>query len=448
MNRNTLVVIWLALLALSLRPVGPIERAAEWLAVPTRVVSALAAPLGLGRETHADEGGARELAKTARALLQREQAAVLPTEVGLCTGRALIHAEVVDRSAAGEDRLLVRFAPKAPVRAGLPVVLGNNFVGRVLEVGSAGRRLQPGEALIELITHEASRVEARAGAAVLILGGLAAQSGAGAQGRQLAVHTQQGALVPGDAVTVAERLDALAGPAALANGYTIGTLVPRPHGGREGWAVAPAIDYRGGLGQLLLLAPPERASAAALLAHDPLERAGWQNARLALAGTPAFWRATRRLHAGSRRGIVAGSALAAANHYLGRVARVEWVSSEVRLLEDPGSSVLVLADFGGGEAPLHLGLMHTQSFDRSRHELELRWQPSVESLRQVALRRERSVRLFTGSGDRLVPPGLLIGESEVSATRADQVLRVRRAPWLLECLAVEVWQPQAAETDS
>jgi hypothetical protein len=145
---------------------------------------------------------------------------------------------------------------------------------------------------------------------------------------------------------------------------------------------------------------------------------------------------------------VAGSALAAANHYLGRVARVEWVSSEVRLLEDPGSSVLVLADFGGGEAPLHLGLMHTQSFDRSRHELELRWQPSVESLRQVALRRERSVRLFTGSGDRLVPPGLLIGESEVSATRADQVLRVRRAPWLLECLAVEVWQPQAAETDS
>lgn len=446
MNRNTLVVIWLALLALSLRPVGPIEKLSEWLAVPTRLISALAAPLGRGASAQADGGEAQSLAREAQGLLQREQASVLPTDAALRAGRALVHAEVVDRSAAGEDRLIVRYASQVALEPGYPVVVGGTFVGRVLDVGGPGKALGPGEARIELITHEQARVEARAGNSVLILGGLSSNPQAGDIARMLAVHTHQGALIPGDPVVVSERIDALAGSAVLANGYGIGTLVPRPHGGREGWAVAPGIDYRGGLGQLLILAPPERAGAGELLVHDPMDRTGWHSVRFALAGNLSFWRATRRLHAGTRRGIEPGTCIATQATYLGRVARAEWLTSEVRLVEDPGVELLVLADFGPGTAPLHLGLMRTESFDRAAGELTLRWQPGVEALRQVAQRqatRNKSVRLFTGSGDRQVPPGLFIGHAELSATRPDQLLRVRRPAGLLDAVEVEAWLVQA-----
>jgi cell shape-determining protein MreC len=448
MSRNTLVILWMALLALSLRPVAPIERAAEWLSVPMRLVSALAAPLNLSRTAQAGSEEDQALAQSARQLLQREQASVVPADPSLVQERNLIHAEIVDRGAAGEDRLIVRHAAAAPVQVGLPVVAGSAYVGRVIEVGRAGTVLLPGEARIELITREDARVEARTQNAVLILGGLCSQSRDGARARQLAVHAQQGELVPGETVRVGERVDPMSGAAVLANGYTIGTLVPRPHGGREGWSVAPVIDYRGGLGQVLILAPQNTASAADLLVHDPLERAGWFSARLALAATPCFWRETRRLHAGTRQGLSSGACVAARGHYLGRLEQTEWLVSDVRLLEDPGSSVLVLADFGGEDAPLHLGLLHTRSFDRATGRLELEWQAGVEALRQVALRRNRRVDLYTGSGDRWVPAGLRIGSTELSASRTEQLLVITRPAWVAGTVEVDVWRPQQQESGS
>jgi cell shape-determining protein MreC len=448
MSRNTLVILWLALLALSLRPVAPIERAAQWLSVPMRLVSALAVPLNLSRPAQAGSEDVQALAQSARQLLQREQASVVPTDPALVQERNLIHAQIVDRSAAGEDRLIVRHATAAPVQVGLPVVAGTAYVGRVIEVGRPGTQLLPGEARIELITREDARVEARTQSAVLILGGLCSQSLAGGHTRQLAVHAQQGELVPGEAVRVGERADPMSGAAVLANGYTIGTLVPRPHGGREAWSVAPLIDYRGGLGQVLILAPQSATNAANLLVHDPLERAGWFAARLALASTPCFWRETRRLHAGTRQGLSSGACVAARGHYLGRLLQTEWLVSDLRLLEDPGSSVLVLADFGSDESPLHLGLLHTRSFDRATGRLELEWQAGVEARRQVALRKNRRVELYTGSGDRWVPAGLRIGSTELSASRAEQLLVITRPAWVASTIEVDVWRPQPQEPGS
>jgi hypothetical protein len=122
--------------------------------------------------------------------------------------------------------------------------------------------------------------------------------------------------------------------------------------------------------------------------------------------------------------------------------------SDVRLLEDPGSSVLVLADFGGEDAPLHLGLLHTRSFDRATGRLELEWQAGVEALRQVALRRNRRVDLYTGSGDRWVPAGLRIGSTELSASRTEQLLVITRPAWVAGTVEVDVWRPQQQESGS
>lgn len=442
-----MVILWLAAVGLALRPIAPVETLSTWLSVPMRMVTALAAPLGWGRSAHAAEleGALRQaLEQAATQLLEREQASVLPLDKALMEGRGLVHAEIVDRSAAGEDRLIIRTRSNAKIAVGMPVAVGDAYVGRVIQVaGASGQAaLLPGEARIELLTHEEARVSAFAGECECVVGGLCEGESKGGAARRLAIHAIQGTPIPGDVLRVREALGPLTGLASLANGYRLGSLVPQPMGPRMGWAVSPALDFRGGLGQLLILTTASSDALDHTRKEGALDPTSWVAARLALRGSPSFWRETRRVHAGQRHGLLAGAAVAVGNRYLGRLAQVEYLSSQLALLGDPGSQVLVLADFGPELAPLHLGLMRARTMDRESAALELEWRASAEALRQIAARGVTRVRLFTGSGDRGVPPGLWIGSTELSRTAVDQVLQVEREAWLLDESSVEIWRPQ------
>jgi hypothetical protein len=72
----------------------------------------------------------------------------------------------------------------------------------------------------------------------------------------------------------------------------------------------------------------------------------------------------------------------------------------------------------------------------------------VEARRQVALRKNRRVELYTGSGDRWVPAGLRIGSTELSASRAEQLLVITRPAWVASTIEVDVWRPQPQEPGS
>jgi hypothetical protein len=435
MGRSTVVVIWLALVALSLRPLEGIERVSRLVFEPARVLGRVALPLSSGGEAQA--AGESEARGRVRELLLAEQLCARPSDPALLERRGLVHAQVYERSQEQADIVLLRFPREASIEPGMPVVCGDVYVGSVIEVGRPLPRgaearaalrgpvpLAPGEARVRLVTAEGARVGARCGPLELVAGGLARAEGAGA--RLLAVRALQREPGPERELRVHE--DSAAGGewSTLAEGYRLGTLVELPLGSRTIWAIEPLLDYGGGIAQVFVLCPPERAPAGALLAVDPFEPRCWLDVRAALDGVLVSWRETRRLLSGSRAGLQSGAAVACGSEFVGRIARADYLGSDVECLGDPGFRLLVLASVPGRSAPLQLGRVRSLGCDVSRRLVYLAWEESAEIARALG-GNAAAAQLYTSSGERGVPPGLHLGEVLLPARAGAHVLVLRRA---------------------
>ncbi len=443
MGRSTVVVIWLALAALALRPIGQLDRAARLLFEPARQLARVATPLGWLSSVQA-AGDVQGRARV-RELLLAEQESARPKDPALLAGRGLVHALVVDRSELQADIVVVRFPVAASIEPGMPVVCGEIYVGSVLEVGGA---LRPGEARVRLVTSAAARVGAHTGDVELVAGGLVRAEEPRARPRLLAVRAQQ--RDPGTERELRVHEDAAAGGAwsTLAEGYRLGTLVPQIVGTRTTWAIEPLLDYRGGFSQVFVLCPPERAPAGALLAQDPFQAQSWRPVRAALDGVLTPWRETRRLLAGTHSGLAEGSAVACGGEFVGRVARADYLSSDVECLGDPGFRLLVLASVPEQRAPLQLGRVLALGRGASRGLLYLAWEESDEVARVLA-GGSRPAQLYTSSGERGIPPGLFLGTCELPGGAGSHVLVLQRGATALAAGAeLEAWIGEQAEAES
>jgi len=458
MGRNTVVVIWLALMALALRPIESVDRAAQLVSEPVRLLGRITLPFAAAADAQAaNEGEARG---RVRELLLAEQEDARPADPALLERRGLIHAQLYDRSGEPADFVLVRFPIEAEIEPGMPVVCGDVYVGSVSEVGRALPRtaeeraalrgappLAPGEARVRLVTSEEARVGARCGALELVAGGLMRAERSRARPRLLAVRALQGEPGSERELRVHEET-AAGGPwSVLAQGYRLGTLVEQQVGTRSIWAIEPLLDYRGGFAQVFVLCPPERAPAGALLAQDPFDPRCWQRVRTALDGELSPWRETRRVLAGSRAGLVEGAALARGSEFVGRIARTGYLTSDAECLGDPGFALPVLASVPEQRAPLHLGSVRSLGCDASRNLVYLAWEESAElarALGEVA----RTAQLYTSSGERRVPPGLHLGQAELPAGAGAHVLVLKRGSAGQWGTRLDVWIGEPAEAQS
>src|SRR5688572_5672988 len=145
--RSRLVVLAAAAASafLALRPATRAERALELALTPLRALSELARPVGLVRSSSvraAERATAAELEhelEARRALGRGERRFVLPDEERLLAGRDFVLGEVVGRVGDDADRLEVRLigarTPKQEGLApGMPVAVGNHYVGRIQAV--------------------------------------------------------------------------------------------------------------------------------------------------------------------------------------------------------------------------------------------------------------------------------------------------------------------------
>src|SRR5688572_7585398 len=113
MGRSTVVVIWLALVALSLRPLEGVERVSRLVFEPARVLGRVALPLSAGGEAQA--AGAGEARERVRELLLAEQLSARPADPALLERRGLVHAQLYERSVEQADLVLLRFPREASI---------------------------------------------------------------------------------------------------------------------------------------------------------------------------------------------------------------------------------------------------------------------------------------------------------------------------------------------
>lgn len=441
-KRTLFFVTFLALVVLSLRPVDELERAAGFALAPVRLAVELVAPLswatrGSVRAATAPRTPVEEERRSCAALLVADQTSARPASPALCAGRVLIHAEVVGRKASSRDRVVVELPPRARVEPGMPVVHGDQYVGRVLHVEErrVGGDASAALATVELVTAASARIGARMSVppfSRLVVGGLAPPV-EGSNALLLAAHKPDDRRVVAGGVEVFEQLDVAAelssDYAGLADGYRLGELVTlaSSHGagagpvtiqrsGQSVRAVRPGLDYKAGLYQLVVLGLPDPARAGPdefLLEHDPFDPADWLGADVALGGDPSFWREGRKLKAGLAAGVAAGAAVKSGARFVGRVIAVQGLTADVALLGDRGLELpglaWVAARPGATERPAPFSLGRLVCLGRTTAgDARLRWDalvpygaPGAEPVR---------AELYTGSGERGVPRGLLVGE--------------------------------------
>ena len=420
MRSNTLTLLfWLGLVLVSIRPVAPVERACAWLFAPLRGLAELGAPLRWVRAAEirrtddrlAEE--ARHRLGARRALLEDLASFAEPTGA-LREGRRLVPGAVVGRSPESRDRILVRLPPGERVRRGYPVVCGDAYVGRVR------RLVEPSACEVDLVTGRSFHVGAvragRAEAAVqMTVGGLDPGSGRrGGRELLLAVHNPSDREVRPGPVVVSELLvgrDPLGADGdygLLASGFQLGELLQT----ESGWALAPVLDFEGGLFQVTVLAPDEGGPPVPRPAEE-LSDGNWSRARPLTSGDPSPWRRGLVLAVGSRAGVSEGAALASGLRLLGRVTRVGPWSAGASLLDDPGLRLVLVARVEGLREPQALGRLRSAGREPESSALRFDWDPVVPL--EVDGRSEGSVRaeLYTGSGEEGLPGGLYVGSAEL-----------------------------------
>lgn len=450
-TRTMFLVLLFGLLALSLKPFAPLERALDLAFVPTRVLVELASPLGwlraaevraAERELFASDAAARERAER---VLAAEQRAALPSRPELCAGRRRVHGEVVRRGREGLDRVIVRLATTDGVEPGMPVTAGDVFVGRVARVEPGAAR----EVTVDLVTaadffvgavqeepepagHEPCRA---------VVGGLAPRA-QGERAIHLALHNPSRRPALGARVVVREPdLPGLLEAdrwSKLADGFELGTVAALDVGGQsELLRLRPRLDYEAGLSQVVVLAGAARGAPAQELAIDTFERANWLAARALTAGDVTAARSGRRISAGALHGVRAGAAVAFGSRLIGVVAHAGWVASDVQHLDDAGLRLAALARFDGDAPPRAVGEIVSTGRRRADGALEFLWEARV-ALDDLGPG-ELAAELFTGSGREGVPRGLAIGTTSLPRGIGTHPIAVRPEPGAERPRHLAVW---------
>ncbi len=451
---------------LSLRPVGPFERVADLALVPARVLGFLGAPslLWTGGE-RGEAGGASETLAAETLAAERELSAQLelailrsaePTEVPWpIRGVVPIPGEVDVSEKVNRDRISLRVADPGPIERGQAVVAGDVFVGTVEKVpvrepyrdrpgllekflrriGLSSPPVPPPRDLVivRMITDPAARVGARIEEADgrsecrMVVGGLERLE----DRVWLAVHNPESQNRFTGRVVVHEAAAAVDSADSVASGFLLGDLrrttiaaterTPR----RQVIGVDPLLDFEAGLNQVLVLTPglgpgavdPRRADIVGVL-----ESTGWRHVDMASLGDLCPWRSTGRLDVGRNVGVRAGAAVVDGVRLVGRVARSDQIGATVALLDDPGFRVTALAQPADAPeaTPLVLGELVSAGCDGSGRPT-VRWSPASGSRHDEWIERhsegsgEVEVLLWTGSGMRRVPRGLLLGRTSLRA---------------------------------
>jgi cell shape-determining protein MreC len=430
-SRALFVLSFAALVYLALRPDPRAERALDLLLLPTRALAEIAGPIRLlarsrveAAETRLAEFGALELAAS-RELDAAERRSALPRDEKLRANRAFAHAQVLARVPGRLDRVLVELDPGAGalVSAGMPVVHGDVYVGRVACVHA-----ERDQAAVDLVTGAAFFVGGRLETAApappvrMVVGGLARLDGD--DGLALGVHNPESMRGLAGRVRV-EEADSRHEPYALqAAGFLLGSL---RQVGEEQHEIEPELDYLHGLFRVVIVLPAGGGGAALAEpeSRDVLSDGGWMRARVIGAFEPARWREGLKVDAGDWRGVRDGAAVVCAARLVGRVVHATPLASDVALLGDPGCAVPVLARVSGEEAPRVLGRLHSLGREDAG-TLLLAWRPVTPIAADGAGPAELPAQLFTGSGELGVPRGLVIGDTFLPRGPGPHVLRVEQ----------------------
>jgi len=445
---------------LSLRPIGPFERLADLALAPARVFGFLGAPSLLGGAGGApeDAGCAPGTLEVERELSSQLELAILrsaePLEVPWpIRGVVPIPGEVDVSEDVNRDRVSLRVSDPGPIERGQAVVAGDVFVGTVekipvrepyrdrpglLEtllrrVGLSSPPIPPPRDLVivRLITDPSARVGARvedpegASACRMVVGGLERLD----DRVWLAVHNPESQNIHAGRVVVHESAAVVDSADSIASGFLLGDLsettvaaterTPR----RQVVGVNPLLDFEAGLNQVLVLTPgrgpgvvdPRRADIVGVL-----DATGWRHVDMASLGDLCPWRSTGRLDVGRNVGVRAGAAVVDGVRLVGRVSRSDQIGATVALLDDPGFRVTALAQPVDDPEATPLVLGELVSAGRSgAGEVVLQWRPASGSRHGEWIDLHSSgagtveVRLWTGSGMRRVPRGLLLGQASL-----------------------------------
>jgi hypothetical protein len=433
------------LTALSLRPIGVIEELVERLIAPARLVAEVAAPVRWWsqREARAAEESLKqseaELVAEAKELLEEERLAARPPDHLVPAGLRIVHAEVIERRDGEEDSLIVRWSDTTELELGIPVVVGEHYIGRLA-------KLEPerGRGVVDLITGKNFFVGARLsdserGSGELVVGGLAPRSEGAAL--SLAVHNPRVGEMRSGSVRVREWLEG-DGFGSWGDGFLLGDFdVEEAEGEAPVLRVRPRIDLAHGLGRVVLLAAPLAGQALEVdLSVLTFEPECWRGASVLTRCTNALGRDGLRLSLSSS-DIAEGSAVAFGPYLLGRVERAGWNTARVRTLSDPGLVLPLLARVDGEQRPVAIGRVTTLGRDAGG-ALSLRW----ESLVGIPGEGESvSVQLFTGGGVRGVPRGLMVGRAVLPREVGTHRLLVEAGARTGEVQRAAVWSGAGEE---
>ncbi len=430
--RGLFLLTVLVLVFVSLRPAPEVEVVLGHALMPVRVLSELARPLGWVRlpRVRAADHGLAALAdddyRRRRLFFEEGARFAVPSRAELCEGRRFVHAEVVDRVEGDQDRIVIELRGRSAegLEPGLPVVSGNVFVGRV----GALDEPRPGQATVDLVTGKDFFVGAelapleRAGARPmfdplrLVVGGVTLGEGVA---YRLAVHNPSRVLPAGD-VRVDERLTAAGEAARLAYGFDLGRYTPREAGGGE---IEPLLDYRSGLFQVVVVCSADVRRHAEMPGAEELDDGRWRRVAATSSGDPSRWREGLKLGAGTWNDVRVGAAVVSGSRLVGRVSGASPLSANVSLLGDPHCPIPAIARVAGREQPLVLGRLVSLGRDPlDARSVRFHWDAVLEWDGAEPAQAE----LFTGSGEPLVPRGLLLGTARVPNGPGPHVLTVRQ----------------------
>lgn len=432
MNFTRSKTIWLicvlALAVLSFRPDEFAGRGFALALTPTRILAALSSPLrvfALGTVLAGDEEQVEAQRKLCRQVRKDFRELALPHDPTLAANAVVIEAAVLERTLDKRDEVLVAMATSEGVRPGVPVVCGDSYVGRVVAL-DPGR---PNHARVKLVTSSTFRV----GAAVtekgrrsdFVVGGLAPRHDLTDRVVHLAVHNPSDREVRGGTAFVAE-LQALVlddEDSRLADGFLLGEFREFELRHKKVTAIRPALDFEAGLFHVALLVPLDRAPETIPPFEDLFAPDAWRTGELLLAGELSPWRAGRKLTVPSHRDMVSGAAVIFGAQFVGRVERVGTTMIDVRLMADPGLTIPALALIGEAELVVLGTLVSLGRNEAGR--VVLRWDTDRPLASEAAFgERSLEASLFTGSGQRGVPLGLMLGVTELPTNAGVHLLEL------------------------
>jgi cell shape-determining protein MreC len=327
-----------------------------------------------------------------------------------------VRGDVIGRHPDSRDRLEIHVesGDLSGLEVGMPVVSGDAFVGRVRELD----RSRTGVAWVELVTARGAFVGARVETAranespALVVGGVAGTSSSAGQA-YLAVHHPEDPEVFAGRVVVDETWSHFERFARESAGFELGWLERDPTGAA---VVRPTVDYENGLFHVAIVCPADIARAAEGAHADELESGRWVRARVLSSRDPARAFGGLVVAAGADDGVRPGAAAVHGTRLVGRVEAVTKWSAKIALLGSRGFALGAVARVASDERPAALGEIRSLGERDSAGAARFVWCAPRELAGETSA--TSGAILFTGSGDRGVPRGLIVGYAQLPAHAA------------------------------